>query len=67
MYWEREKTVYDPCPAGYHLPSADILKYLSTKGVKREELNAWEYDFDGRKLYYQTLVSYGEVAVCLAP
>ena len=51
MYWDKEKTVYDPCPAGYHLPSADILKYLSTKGKKQNALNAWEYDFDGRKLY----------------
>ena len=50
-YWNEEKTVYDPCPAGYQLPSAEILKFLSTKGKKQNALNAWEYDFNGRKLY----------------
>ncbi len=32
MLWAEQKTIYDPCPVGYKVPSADTFKSFTTSG-----------------------------------
>ena len=35
-YWGKEKTIYDPCPAGYRVPGKEIFKNLQEKSYKKD-------------------------------
>lgn len=35
-YWGKEKTIYDPCPAGYKVPGKEILKNFQEKSYKKD-------------------------------
>lgn len=37
-YWGKEKTIYDPCPAGYKVPGKEILKNLQEKSYKKDPI-----------------------------
>ena len=45
------KTLYDPCPPGYRVPTVDIFTFMSLTGVssQTDELNMWEEDGTSRR------------------
>lgn len=40
------KSVYDPCPAGYHVPNTHVFSYFVKEGAKQHKINNEEEIYD---------------------
>ena len=37
-YWGKEKTIYDPCPAGYRVPGKEALNIIKCESYKKDSI-----------------------------
>ncbi len=40
--WGEAKTIYDPCPVGYKVPSADVFKTFTSNGQYSEDVSSFD-------------------------
>lgn len=51
QYWCNTKTVYDPCPVGYQLPTDASLQKLNNSGQYIKDCHAIQFMFNGKTFY----------------
>lgn len=50
--WGEEKTDYDPCPAGYHMPTISLWSDFNTELKPNEELTGAFYTYNGQTAWF---------------
>lgn len=58
--WSESKTIFDPCPAGYRVPSSDAFKYFTSSGGYSTDPGTFDVaDIDGDGVINGSDYNYG--------